>query len=1010
MNSLHPVVPIIKRRMVDEFGFMFGGEGVPCQSINGVSIPDQDKYEKAMQKWNNILHKWDKYKNQKYHKVKGLAREGIPKDVRPEVWQKLTQTDQIRQEGYFKHLLSIAPPDQTLFLHIENDVPRTYPDHVWFRDPSNEKSKELACILKAYVLARPDIGYSEGMGRIAGMLLLQMPVEDAFYAFTSILHTFPYFHHSYQDLKIDCLAFDVLLQEHLPKLSKLFKKHKVQGFMYLPRWWMSGFTYLPWATVLRIWDYLLVDGPKAIFRISLALLKSAQITILSYYSSSSAEILSFLINLPPGDFQAERLLDYLCPQVHLSTRELESARDVARDVLTRQGTLNQRAQPDTRILQTDFRYQEKENNHIGSDHPGTQYRRNIQTPTSHLQNSPQIPNESSEGQKLFDDTPAVLDSPTTPTSPTFNPTTTLGRSKSTVNRRKSRRHHPTRKSFIRRRTRSTVSITSPPVDTMPTAMPLDIPPLSTLQREAQQIASPDLRPVVRRNSLLGNDQKMQPNVGVEPLPNSRYDLMIKDATISRNLSVRGVQEGVHRSDARPEYKRNSSYDDGRQFGQRHLEGLEEDVIGLGIKSPGDDFEARQSGTMPTDEQAQKNSLPTVANEIPIRSDSRPGYSSIQDTFGKNPQAASVDPRSYDASDLPARRDSRSTVDVSQIPPQYSHTAHLNQSSLTSSQQQNAEIPSDVGGQSNDRRNSVVSDMGTHMPPPNQSIYLHKKPSSVSVPESSRSASLNQAANSHPVTTTPTATNQSFDATTPTHSLHYHESASNSSLISTRSVHSIQSTHSSKRGVPLPPIPQNVSSRNHSQPPNPRSLVTAPSSFIMSQPSQRMYQPSHLTQGTAPTPRQAVSSKRTSFTKASINSITSRLSKLFKHEPNGRRSRDLNDTATQYREQNLTDNGAYRTVAEPSAQYQDPNNKHPSFAHLKAPPTVPEKHPNRPIIQRRQSNQSLVNNPSHGITSYQSPFPHPIMEYSPNNSDVEQTSMEVKDLEIREYRSGMQMEQ
>ena len=50
-------------------------------------------------------------------------------------------------------------------------------DHIMFRDPKGLGITHLRCILQAYAIYNPSIGYCQGMGMIAGMLLMRIPPE-----------------------------------------------------------------------------------------------------------------------------------------------------------------------------------------------------------------------------------------------------------------------------------------------------------------------------------------------------------------------------------------------------------------------------------------------------------------------------------------------------------------------------------------------------------------------------------------------------------------------------------------------------------------------------------------------------------------------------------------------------------------------------------------------------------------------------------------------------------------
>jgi hypothetical protein len=54
-------------------------------------------------------------------------------------------------------------------------------------------------------------------------------------------------------------------------------RHGVEPMLFLTNWFMSLFTNLSeWETVLHIWDLFLLEGTRALFRVSIALLKASK--------------------------------------------------------------------------------------------------------------------------------------------------------------------------------------------------------------------------------------------------------------------------------------------------------------------------------------------------------------------------------------------------------------------------------------------------------------------------------------------------------------------------------------------------------------------------------------------------------------------------------------------------------------------------------------------------------------------------------------------------------------
>lgn len=71
---------------------------------------------------------------------------------------------------------------------IERDVDRTFPRHIIFIENNGSGQCALRRILHAYAALDPEVGYCQGMGFIAGLLLTYMIEEDAFYCFYATLN------------------------------------------------------------------------------------------------------------------------------------------------------------------------------------------------------------------------------------------------------------------------------------------------------------------------------------------------------------------------------------------------------------------------------------------------------------------------------------------------------------------------------------------------------------------------------------------------------------------------------------------------------------------------------------------------------------------------------------------------------------------------------------------------------------------------------------------------------
>lgn len=83
--------------------------------------------------------------------------------------------------------------DSTTLGEIERDLNRQFPEHELFASNGKygESGKEdLFLLLKAYTVLHPEEGYCQAQAPIAAVLLMHMPVKDAFYCFVQICHKY----------------------------------------------------------------------------------------------------------------------------------------------------------------------------------------------------------------------------------------------------------------------------------------------------------------------------------------------------------------------------------------------------------------------------------------------------------------------------------------------------------------------------------------------------------------------------------------------------------------------------------------------------------------------------------------------------------------------------------------------------------------------------------------------------------------------------------------------------
>lgn len=236
----------------------------------------------------------------KSDKVKKLIRKGIPPEWRGNAWffyaggyERLNKHVGI-YEKIAKDTAGIHNKDTEV---IDRDLNRTFPDNVLFNSAMSQPSQELTetemirslrRVLVAFAHYQPQIGYCQSLNFLAGLLLLFMTEERAFWMLVIMTERIiPKVHSAnLEGVHTDQGVLMLCIKEYIPRLwqilGKSFEGHILSEDKILTRlppvtlvtssWFMSVFVgVLPIESVLRVWDILWYEGSKTIFRISLTI-------------------------------------------------------------------------------------------------------------------------------------------------------------------------------------------------------------------------------------------------------------------------------------------------------------------------------------------------------------------------------------------------------------------------------------------------------------------------------------------------------------------------------------------------------------------------------------------------------------------------------------------------------------------------------------------------------------------------------------------------------------------
>lgn len=197
-------------------------------------------------KWIKMLKNWDSPTS--VEKLRTRVYKGIPNSLRPEVWCKLLEIEKIKNDNknVYIEMMNLARKYSTDARQIDSDVNRQFREHLQYRERYSIKQQHLFNVLTAYAMYNSEVGYCQGMSGLAGVLLMYMDEENAFWA-VHVLLTNPKFamHGLYKEGFPKLTRFlahhDLILTKLLPKVKKHFDKHGLDAILYSLKWFFVCF-------------------------------------------------------------------------------------------------------------------------------------------------------------------------------------------------------------------------------------------------------------------------------------------------------------------------------------------------------------------------------------------------------------------------------------------------------------------------------------------------------------------------------------------------------------------------------------------------------------------------------------------------------------------------------------------------------------------------------------------------------------------------------------------------
>ncbi|XP_052746837.1 ecotropic viral integration site 5 ortholog isoform X3 [Bicyclus anynana] len=254
--------------------------------------------------WGRLVGNWENEWRRRNTFVRELVRQGVPHHFRGIVWQLLAGVDQSADKRLYATYIRAKSACEKV---IRRDIARTYPEHDFFKEKDGLGQESLFNVMKAYSLHDREVGYCQGSGFIVGLLLMQMPEEEAFAVLLTIMQ-----HHRMRDMFKPSMAelglcmfqLENLVQELIPELHVHFQSQCFNTSIYASSWFLTLFaTTLSLPLACRIMDVFLSEGIEIVFKVALALLTLGKDEILS---RDMENILIFMQKELPSKAEADQ--------------------------------------------------------------------------------------------------------------------------------------------------------------------------------------------------------------------------------------------------------------------------------------------------------------------------------------------------------------------------------------------------------------------------------------------------------------------------------------------------------------------------------------------------------------------------------------------------------------------------------------------------------------------------------------------------------------------------------
>ncbi|ONL96801.1 Ypt/Rab-GAP domain of gyp1p superfamily protein [Zea mays] len=279
--------------------------------------------------------------------LESLVRGGVPMALRGEIWQAFVGVGARRIPGYYNKLLDdrtetldekdlvdpvvneqgsaprkVTQPEKWKG-QIEKDLPRTFPGHPALDEDGRNALRRL---LTAYARHNPSVGYCQAMNFFAGLFLLFMPEENAFWALVGVIDDYfdGYYTEEMIESQVDQLVLEEVVRERFPKLGSCYGYYlaltsiaiffsQTYGILGsssgMDNWTMVSFNFHQYASMGK-WLYSVTICVLSISKTTLALLDLYGPALVT--TKDAGDAITLLQSLAGSTFDSSQLVLTAC--------------------------------------------------------------------------------------------------------------------------------------------------------------------------------------------------------------------------------------------------------------------------------------------------------------------------------------------------------------------------------------------------------------------------------------------------------------------------------------------------------------------------------------------------------------------------------------------------------------------------------------------------------------------------------------------------------------------------